>query len=259
MEGAGDARAVEVVLANNDRATLRVGDVFLKVDVDHGRSAREVEAMSLAPVPTAEILWRRAPVLALARVPGAPLDLPGEPSVASAEAWRTVGSAVRRLHDSPLPPWPLPHTDPARWTDVDSLAARLADECAGLVDEGVLTADVVASNRRRAEAVLRPWSPVFVHGDLHVRHVFVEDDAVTGIIDWSEAAPGDAAFDLASLTLAHPERLDDLLDGYGEGVDRDLVRAWWSYRCLTAVRWLIDNGYGPPGTYPEVALLTAMA
>ena len=29
---------VEVVLANNDRVTLRVGDVFLKIDADQART-----------------------------------------------------------------------------------------------------------------------------------------------------------------------------------------------------------------------------
>nr|MDT0522330.1 aminoglycoside phosphotransferase family protein [Streptomyces sp. DSM 41633] len=46
---------VEVVVAHSERATLRVGDVFLKVDADQARADAEVEAMSLAPVPTPEI------------------------------------------------------------------------------------------------------------------------------------------------------------------------------------------------------------
>jgi hypothetical protein len=69
---------------------------------------------------------------------------------------------------------------------------------------------------------------VFTHGDLQITHVFVEGDAVTGIIDWSEASQGDALFDLATLTLAHEEHLEDVLAGYGTDVDRDLIRAWWS-------------------------------
>lgn len=107
--------------------------------------------------------------------------------------------------------------------------------------------------------MIRPWQSVFIHGDLHVKHVFVEGDSITGILDWSEAAPGDAAFDLASLTVAHPERLDDVFAGYGGEMDRSLVRAWWSYRCLTAVRWLFENGYGPPEEYAEVAMLRAVS
>jgi len=49
---------------------------------------------------------------------------------------------------------------------------------------------VVSRNRHLAEAVLRPWTLVFTHGDLHIEHVFIEDDKITGIIDWSEASTG---------------------------------------------------------------------
>jgi hypothetical protein len=31
-------------------------------------------------------------------------------------------------------------------------------------------------NRRVAEAALRPWTPVFTHGDLQVTHVFADGD-----------------------------------------------------------------------------------
>lgn len=239
---------VEVVVAHRERATLRVGGVFLKVDADRARTDREVEAMALAPVPTPRILWREPPVLALAGLPGRALGRLELPSPRSPEAWAAAGAAIRTLHDAPPPPWPGP--------SVDDRATRLHDECAWLVDRGVLPADVVARHRRRAEAVLRPWSPAFVHGDLQICHVFVDDpDDVTGILDWSEAAPGDAHFDLATLTLAQEDRLDDLLAGYGTDVDRDLIRAWWSWRCLVVVRWLTEHGYGPAEDYPEVRVL----
>ncbi len=48
---------VEIVLANNDRVTLRVGETFLKVDADRQRTDVEVEAIALAPVPTPQVLW----------------------------------------------------------------------------------------------------------------------------------------------------------------------------------------------------------
>ena len=62
-------------------------------------------------------------------------------------------------------------------------------------------------------------------------------------------------FDLATLTLGHPEHLGDVIAGYGTEVDLDLIRAWWSLRCLSNVRWLVEHGYGPPEDYPEVAAL----
>jgi len=242
-----DVDTVEVVVAHDDRATLRVGDVFLKVDVDQRRTDVEVAALAMAPVPTPDILWRHPPVLALAAVPGMALGHLGEPSTASSAAWAAAGAAVRALHDAPLPPWP--------GRNLDELAARLAGECEWLVQTEVLSADVVSRNRRLAETALRPWTPVFIHGDLQVDHVFIAGDEVTGVIDWSEAARGDPLYDLATLTLGHPEHLDDVIAGYGAEVDRDLVRAWWSLRCLTNVRWLVEHGYGPPEHYPEVAVL----
>lgn len=241
---------LEVVLATNERVTLRVGETYLKVDADQARADVEVAAMDLASVPTPEILWRRHPVLALAALPGRALGRLGQPSTASPAAWAAAGTEVRRLHEAPLPPWP--------GTSIDELSRQLTDECDWLVGSGVVSVDVVSRNRRRAEAVLRRWAPVFIHGDLRVEHVFVDGDSVTGIIDWSEARPGDALFDLATLTLGQEAHLEDVIAGYGGDVDRHLVRAWWSWRCLTVIRWLWENGFGPPEHYPEVSVLRSL-
>ena len=238
---------VQVVVAHQERVTLRVGEVFLKVDADQERTAREVEAMELAPVPTPEVLWWKPSVLALAALPGAALGRLGEPSTASSAAWAAAGATVRALHDAPLPPWP--------GRSLDEIASDLDAECAWLVTSGVLPPDLVRRNRTVAGAALRPWTPVFTHGDLQVSHVFLAGTAVTGVIDWSEAAPGDALFDLAVLTLGHEEHLDDVLAGYGTDVDRDVVRAWWSLRSLLAVRWLVGHGFDPSSPGCEVDVL----
>ena len=232
-----DMREVEVVVAHSQRVTLRVGDVFLKVDGDPAHADVEVRAMAMAPIPTPAILWHKPPVLAIAAVPGQALGVLGEPSAASPAAWAAAGAAVRRLHDAPLPPWP--------GRSLDDVAEELDRECGWLLANAALPAPVVRRNREIAEAALRPWNPVFIHGDLQITHVFVDGEEVTGVIDWSEAAPGDAMFDLAILTLGHEERLDDLLAGYGADADRHMIRAWWSLRSLTAARWLIEHGFDP--------------
>ncbi len=243
---------VEVVVAHSERATLRVGDVFLKVDADQARIDVEVEAMALVPVPTPEVLWRKPPVLAIAAVPGTALGRLGDPSTASPAAWAAAGAAVRRLHDAPLPPWPG-----RGGRGLEELAAALDAECELLVTNGVLPADLVTRNRQVAEAALRPWTPVFTHGDLQIAHVFVDGGEITGIIDWSEAGQGDALFDLATLTLGHEDRLDNLIAGYGTDVDVDLdvIRAWWSLRSLLAVRWLAEHGFDPAAPGCEVDVL----
>ena len=222
--------------------------MFLKIDADQTRTDVEVEAMAMAPIPTPEVLWRKPPVLALAALPGTALGRLGEPSTASAAAWAAAGAAARMLHDAPLPPWP--------GRSLDEIASHLDSECEWLVTNGVLPTDMVTRNRRVAEAALRPWTPVFTHGDLQITHVFVDGDEITGVVDWSEASQGDALYDLASLTLGHEEHLADVVAGYGTDVDLDVIRAWWSLRSLRAARWLIEHGFDPssPGCEFDVAV-----
>jgi aminoglycoside phosphotransferase len=235
---------LEVVVAHHDCATLRVGDVFLKIDADQRRTDVEVEAMAMAPIPTPEVLWRKPPVLALAALPGIALGRLGQPSTASPAAWAAAGAAARMLHDAPLPPTP--------GRSPDELESQLDDACGWLVTNSVLPTNEITRNRRIAEAALRPWTPRFVHGDLQAAHVFVDDDEITGVIDWTDAGQGDALFDLAILTLGHQEHLDDVVAGYGTDVELDVIRAWWSWRGLGAIRWLVEHGFDPA---PEIAVL----
>src|ERR1700736_962892 len=122
---------VEVVVARHERATLRAGDVFLKIDADQTRTDVEVEAMARAPVPTPQVLWRKPPVLALAALPGTALGRLGEPSTAPPAAWAAAGAAARMLHDTPLPPWP--------GRSLEEIASHLDDECEWLVTKHVLS------------------------------------------------------------------------------------------------------------------------
>ncbi|RKR74208.1 phosphotransferase family enzyme [Frondihabitans australicus] len=246
---------VEVVVAHAERATVRAGDVFIKIDSDPARLDRELAAMDLAPVPTGEVLWRQPQAMAVARVRGERLARLGEVSSAPASVWRAVGAVVRRLHEAPVPALP---GRPAATIDV------LARECEALVGEGILPVSVVIRHQELASRVVRSFEPAFTHGDLQPEHVFVEgggaNPRVTGIIDWSEGGPGDPLFDLATLTLGHAARLPDLLDGYEASghmpVDASLVEAWWSWRCLTNIRWLAAHGFDPflPGGEGDMLL-----
>src|ERR1700722_2513960 len=177
-----DVEEVEVVVAHNERVTLRVGDVFLKIDADQTRIDVEVEAMAMAPIPTPQVLWRKPPVLALAAVGGTALGRLGAPSPAPSAAWVAAGAAVRMLHDAPLPPWP--------GRTLDEIAAELDGECEWLITNDVLPTDLVTRNRRLAETALRPWTPVFIHGDLQVDQVFVLSDQCSAVVDLAPRCPG---------------------------------------------------------------------
>jgi aminoglycoside phosphotransferase len=241
--------ALQVVVVHQERATLRVGDIFLKVDGDPARIDREVQSMALAPISTPAVLWRKPHVLALAALAGTPIGVLGEPSSASPAAWAAAGATVRMLHDAPLPSWPSSRSAESE--------AHLDSECEALVASGFLPTELVRRNRHVAEAVFRPWTPVFIHGDLQVAHVFVDGDEVTGVLDWSEGGQGDALYDLAILTLGHEEHVGDVVAGYGSDVDLDVIRGWWSMRSLLSVRWLAEHGFDPFTPGAEVDVLKA--
>lgn len=89
------------------RATLRVGDVPLKVDVDQARIGVEVQAMALrrsAP----EGPGAQAACVRDRRGPGAALGRLGEPSTAPPARRAAAVAAIGTLHDVPLPPPPGP-------------------------------------------------------------------------------------------------------------------------------------------------------
>jgi aminoglycoside phosphotransferase (APT) family kinase protein len=171
-------------------------------------------------------------------------------------------AAVRTLHDAPLPPWPSSQCQqqPALSSRATvEFPPKLDSECEWLVANDVVSAEVVRRNRQVAEAALRPWTPIFIHGDLQIIHVFVDGDEVSGVVDWSEGGQGDAMYDLATLALAHEEHLDDVIAGYGGDVEIDVIRAYWSLRSLMEIRWLVEHGYGAPATFPEVEVLNSLS
>ena len=232
---------LEVISAHHERAVVAVDDIVLKIDTDPHHTAVEVEAMRRAVgVPTPDVLWCRPPVLALSRLRGGPLALPGIEPTTTPAAWEATGAVVRRLHSLPLPPW-------RGWRAPDS-RAYLEESVGWLSDRDVVERAELDRVARLVGPALRAHPLVFTHGDCQPAHVFVDGADVVGIIDWSDACQGDALYDLAVLTVGFAERLDDVLRGYGEpDADRDVIRGWWAFRRIAAVRWMLEHGRDPAG------------
>lgn len=69
--------------------------------------------------------------------------------------------------------------------------------------------------------------PTWIHGDLHPRNILVDQDSITGVIDWGDLAAGDRATDLAALWSLFPEQhlRQQALVAYGEVSEATLARA----------------------------------
>ncbi len=69
--------------------------------------------------------------------------------------------------------------------------------------------------------------PTWIHGDLHPRNLLVDEDGITGVIDWGDLTAGDRATDLAALWCLLPEQhlRQQAIDVYGEVSEATLDRA----------------------------------
>jgi hygromycin-B 7''-O-kinase len=119
------------------------------------------------------------------RVPGAP-SWPDEPS---AEQWPSIaqelGRQVARIHA--LSPTGI--ASDADWPDVD---------IAGSAERSSLPFHLVAQAQDYVDG-LGPFDRVFVHGDIVAQHVFVQDQHITGIIDWADAIVTDRHYELIQI------------------------------------------------------------
>lgn len=240
----------DIVVSHRDRAVVRAGDVYLKIDADPDRSDREAAALRSVPVPTPEVLWHRPgppSVLALSEVVGRPLAELGAPSPHPSDAWVATGRTLRRLHVSPVPEG-LALPSRYRIEQLDELEAWL-------IKARVTDPDLIAEHVRRAQlATESATEDTLVHGDFQAAHVFIDDAGdVSAIIDWSDAGIGDLHHDLAVLTAGHDEHLDAVLDGYGHPIDRQRIAGFTSRRRLGSIRWMIEHGFDASGDIAALA------
>jgi Ser/Thr protein kinase RdoA (MazF antagonist) len=259
----GPVGVVDTLVDHRERCVLELvlGDgraAVVKGDLDPERSEREARvlvAAGSAGVPVPAVLARAAgppAVLVLERVAGGWLA-PDRPD----RAWQAAGAALRSLHGTSVPG--LPGLTGER--DWEAGVERvLADGQDTAVAAG-LPADTVTTVRPRAGRLVAEWAATghdaTLHGDCMPIHVRLDGaHRVMGLLDLGDACRGDAAWDLAVLTMRSPERLPAVLDGYR--ADPDLrawaARAWPEYRALRLVAevgWLADHGFDPGAAIKE--------
>jgi aminoglycoside phosphotransferase (APT) family kinase protein len=78
----------------------------------------------------------------------------------------------------------------------------------------------------RAERLPASTEATLTHGDLHFRHVLVDDGRLSGVIDWGDVCRADPAIDLQLVwSFVPPQARPAFLDAYGPVTDDQLLRA----------------------------------
>ncbi len=155
-------------------------------------------------------------------LPGRELADTGLPDGERWAAAAAVGAFLRQLHAAPtrqaappgLPLDPMGRAWPrARIDDTRTQLRQLVEQGTWAGDPGV---QALLAEAERLDAPARP--PVLVHGDLHVRHVLLDDGgSAVGVLDWGDVCLADPAVDLALAYTAFsgPARAA-FLTAYGE-------------------------------------------
>ncbi len=193
---------------------------------------------------------------------GAPL-LPGrEPAdVRLADSDRArlgvrFGRFLRVLHapetrrtvdpDSRLP------RDPNRRADMAYRVGMTRERLDRLGDLGREQRRAVDRILRAAETLTPSTTEVLVHGDLHVRHVLVEQRELSGVIDWGDVCVGDPAIDLLFVWSAlPPDARNRFFEVYGSVDDEARLRARVLAIFLSAVLVLYARDQGQPALERE--------
>jgi aminoglycoside phosphotransferase (APT) family kinase protein len=187
------------------------------------------------PLPVPLPVWRGEPggrfpwpFAGAALLPGRELAEAALPEEDRREVAAATGAFLRALHDPRLAAdvgRSLP-VDPNVRADPSVRVPMARDWLGRLVARGLWRpAPAPAAVRvdallARAEPLGAPaGEPVLVHGDLHVRHVLVDDRGVaTGIVDWGDVCLADPAVDLALAYAAFAgEARSAFLAGYAPG------------------------------------------
>ena len=224
--------------------SLRVGDVFLKIDADQTRTDVEVAATALAPIPDPGRScggqprppraqppsrdWHRPPRGAVNRfgsgVVPRPVRLHGIPACLAAATGGPVGASAS---------WHGASRASSHWLVANNVSS---------------TPEVVTRNRPgRRGAALGRGRRCSIHGDpLQIEaHVFVDDDVVSrrhrlvrGFLGRRAVRPCHSrSHTRSALATSSPATASTSTSTRSA--------AWWSWRSLVVVRWLVEHGFEP--------------
>ncbi|MBF6078585.1 phosphotransferase family protein [Nocardia beijingensis] len=232
---------------------------FTKESDPESRAARVINEAGLlaaiagvSPLPVPEPCFSvvERGCLAYFKLPGRPLiDLPASQRSARAQSIATVlGRFLAAVHAVPVDRM-------ADFVDTDDQPKAVwLDEAARIYE--TITDMVPEAHRPAVEVFLdaRPaadrYGLVFSHNDLGIEHVLVEpvSATVTGVIDWSDAAIADPAYDFGLIYRdLGPSALDAALRAYRASAEDSRAireRAAFYARCgvLEDLAYGIENG-----------------
>ena len=189
------------------------------------------------PIPTPVFFGRPAggypwPFFGAALIPGRETADAACSDAARRRLARPLAAFLRVLHGGDVasavdPAGELP-SDPMGRADMGLRVPRTVERLAEVERLGLWRAPAsVHDTLDAARRLPAPEPSALVHGDLHIRHLLVDESCgPTGLIDWVDICRGDPAIDLPLFwSLLPPDGRTEFLDAYGTVTEAQLLRA----------------------------------
>jgi aminoglycoside phosphotransferase (APT) family kinase protein len=176
---------------------------------------------SLVGLPSAEYRW---PFYGARFLPGRELPEAALDDGQRIALARTLGEFLRALHGTSLDA-DLP-LDPVRRADMSFRVPRTRERFAELEQLGLWRAPPEALEVVEAAAGLGPPEPTaLVHGDLHLRHLLVDDEgSAAAVIDWIDLSYNNPGVDFALYwAVLPPAGRAEFASAYGPMADDQLL------------------------------------
>lgn len=206
----------------------------------------EVKALTPPAVPEPLHVVPEDGVMIYRKIPGTPLlhlrsDLP---HLDLATFGQVMGEFLGRLHQAPVAAFEdfAPRED----ATLDEWRGHAQQEYDDVIDWVPITLRPSVETFLAQPPPAEPQVATFCHNDLGIEHILVDPNglAVSGIIDWADAAITDPAVDLAKLYRdLGPQALASILANYsgmGEGIETFRRRVEFLARCTV----FDDMSYG---------------
>jgi aminoglycoside phosphotransferase (APT) family kinase protein len=223
--------------------------------------ARRIADGSLT-IPAVRRLDASAATVTCATVPGRPLG-GALAQVATRDAVRRLGAALRRFHGASVPAG-IPTHDAAAEAAV---LARWLDDLPTVAPGLVRRATAAANAALPALTGLEPVPAAPLHRDLHDGQVLLAPAGGIGVLDFDTLAAGDPALDMANLlvhfelravqracTASQAQRLSEALI-WGYDADAGLLRRIAVYAAATRIRLACVYAYRPQWSHVPVQLM----
>lgn len=164
------------------------------------------------------------------------------------QVYKNIGASLRKLHSMPVIGFGsfVSHKNAfeGEYSSWQEYLKHKKRDYKILLQEEVISTDELEKIDFAYQSISdRVPQSSFVHNDYHGGHIFITNQNVSGVIDFSKAGGGDRSYDVAvALNYLSENQTESFLVGYGD-IDMETVTHYKLFIAANKAVWSTENGF----------------